>query len=291
MSDRHDSQRVALVTGQSGFIGGALMRTLGQLGWQVSGLTDAAGGAVDLRDGLEVATCVARVAPQVIFHMGGISGPMQFADDATTVLRVNIEGTQSLLDAAAAGPTRRVILAGSVAGYATPGPSGPEPDSVYGLTKRMAELQAHLWARQTGREATALRIGSVYGAGRASENPMHQMVRQAHAEGRITVVPHRMEPCIDIDSCVALIAGLAEVPRLDWRYDVVADRPKAEEVAALIAGFTGAQIETVQGVPAPVPSFPEPFDPAPLLRDTGVAELLPLRDGVKALVEAFALAT
>ncbi|GGB06524.1 NAD-dependent epimerase/dehydratase family protein [Allosediminivita pacifica] len=287
MNERNEGRQVALVTGHDGFIGSALLRTLPDLGWRAVGLVDAWGASVDLRDAAAVADTVARVSPDIVFHMGGVSGPMQFSEDATTVLRVNIEGTQILLEAAAAaGSVRRVILAGSVAGYATGGPSGPEPDSIYGLTKRVAELQAHLWARRTGHEATVLRIGSVYGVGRRSVNPMHQMVEQAVRTRRIKVVPHLMEPCIDIDSCAKLVARLANVTKLRPRYDVVADRPRAEEVASIISELTGARVELCHEPPVATPEFPEGFDPAPLLRDTEMPAVLSLREGLKALTDA-----
>lgn len=288
MSTPTDTGPVALVTGHEGFIGSALMKTLPGLGWQPHGLTDAAGIPVDLRDAEAVAEAVARIDPEMIFHMGGVSGPMQFSQEARTVLRVNIEGSQALLDAARAGRARRIVVAGSVAGYATTGPSGPEPDSVYGLTKRVAELQTHLWARQSGREATVLRIGSVYGPGRRSINPMHQMVAEAHETGTVTVTPHRMEPCIDIRSCADLVARLANAASLRPRYDVVADCPRAEEVAAIIAELTGARVVLQPDGAFATPEFPEPFDAAPLLQDTETPTVLSLRDGLKMLTDALA---
>ncbi|WP_108259840.1 NAD-dependent epimerase/dehydratase family protein [Mangrovicoccus ximenensis] len=290
MTGRTERRPVALVTGHDGFIGAALMAALPGLGWQPQGLTEPDGAPVDLRDAQAVTGAVLRIDPEMIFHMGGVSGPMQFVQDARTVLRVNIEGTQTLLEAARRTRVRRIVLAGSVAGYATPGPSGPEPDNVYGITKRVAELQAHLWARQTGREATVLRIGSVYGPGRLSANPMHEMVSQAQRSGRIRVAPHLMEPCIDIRSCAALIARLANVPVLRPRYDVVADRPAAEQVASIIAELTGAQVEICPGPGPGAPAFPEAFDAAPLVQDTEMSAVLSLRDGLKALTDAAELA-
>lgn len=277
---------VALVTGHNGFIGRALMRTLLEAGWHSEGLTDPAGTPVDLRDAQAVAASVVRTNPTIIYHLGGVSGPMQFTEDAATVLRVNIEGTQNVLDAAADAGIGRVVIAGSVAGYATAGPSGPEPASTYGLTKRVAELQANLWARQTGGEVTVLRIGSVYGPGRVSANPMREMVEQARREGHISVAPHRMEPCIEIRSCAALIAGLAGIASWRPRYDVVTDRPFAEDVAALIAGMTGAQVKRLDARPLPPHDFPENFDVGPLLADTGLTSVVSLRDGLRTLVDA-----
>ncbi|MDF0602104.1 NAD(P)-dependent oxidoreductase [Psychromarinibacter sp. C21-152] len=289
MSKDTDGRPVALVTGHTGFIGRALLQELPRLGWHARGLTDAQGAAIDLRDADTVAEAVDWLRPDAILHMGGVSGPMQYAGESAAVLRVNIEGTQGLLDAAARVGTRRVIVAGSVAGYATRGPSGPEPDSIYGLTKRVAELQAHLWARQTGGAATVLRIGSVYGPGRRSANPMHQMVEEALRDGRIRVAPHVMEPCIEISTCAALTARLVRVEGLRPRYDVVTDRPRSEEVADIVAELTGATVQCLSGGDdgAGRPEFPERFDAAPLFEDTGVTSAVSLRTGLRRLVDAF----
>ncbi|WP_185856324.1 NAD-dependent epimerase/dehydratase family protein [Vreelandella populi] len=282
-----DEIPICLVTGHTGFIGHNLMEELQRLGFKAVGLESMRGEAIDLCDASMVTEAVDRIRPDIIFHLGGVSGPMQFENEPSTVVRVNIEGTQTLLSAAQRFGTRRVICAGSVAGYATAGSFGPEPDSIYGLTKRVAEFQTSLWARQTGREATVLRIGSVYGLGRASDNPIHQMVQEALLKRVITYAPHVMEPCIEIRTCVALIAALAQVKTLRPRYDVVTDRPQAGDVAAIIAKLTGARLfsDTVPNIEAG--NFPYEFDPEPLFQDTAQGHAVTLREGIESLVTAW----
>lgn len=286
MSAIPDDRPVALVTGHQGFIGRALYPELSDLGWQVSGLTDDNGLAVDLRDAEAVRAAIIRLRPQVILHLGGVSGPMQLAGDSASILRINVEGTQTVLDSAALNDVPRVMLAGSVAGYAVCGPDGPEPESLYGLTKRVVEHQARLWTRSTGGSATILRIGSVYGPGRTSVNPMHDMVEMALTEGVIRVAPHRMEPCIEIRSCARLIASLTRVPAWRMRYDLVTDRPHSVEVATLIAEMTGAAVQ-VQEEDRAYPTFPEDFDPAPLMSDTKQNSLTSLKEGLAGVIDAY----
>jgi nucleoside-diphosphate-sugar epimerase len=100
-----------LLTGADGFTGQILSEQAQARGYEVYGLVS------DITDKEAMAVEVARVEPEVAVHLAGISF-VAHADDAA-FYQVNVIGTQNLLGALAALPTRpqSVILAGSALVY------------------------------------------------------------------------------------------------------------------------------------------------------------------------------
>jgi uronate dehydrogenase len=109
-----------------------------------------------------------------VVHLAGIPTEAPFAD----LLRVNVDGTRVVLEAAAAAGVPRVVLASSIhaAGfYPRPDAPGPRraapgdelpatvparPDSYYGWTKAAMESLGRLYADRFGMAVFALRIGA-----------------------------------------------------------------------------------------------------------------------------------
>ena len=262
--NRHHEEKI-LVTGHLGFIGGSLVSKLREQGHQVVGLDEADGSPVDLRHAEAVHACIARERPGLIFHLGGVSGPMQFSDDEAAVLRINGEGTLNILRSAVACGVKRVVNASSVAGYVHASHFGAEPDSVYGATKRLGEMLTGIYRRKGLLQATSVRIGSVYGVNRMTENPMHGMVIDALNHGRVTYDEMRMEPCIEVRTCVAMLAALVPLDEFQESYDLMTDRPLASEVAGMICELTGATSICRAHATAHDALYPVAFDAAPLL--------------------------
>lgn len=191
--------RRVLVTGASGFIGGALARRLHALGADVVALERTPGAGDPLRaEGLTVVrgdvTDAARMAEllaedvEVVFHLAAwLSG--RRPADAT---RVNVEGTRALAAFAAKAGAQRFVFTSSIAVYGAPGdadvdeqtPVKPFGDP-YGDSKIAAE--AALWdiARETGMQTVVVRPGMVYGP----ESPgwSVRMIRSA-AEGTMPLI-------------------------------------------------------------------------------------------------------
>lgn len=88
--------------------------------------------------------------------------------DWSTVRHVNIDGTQSVLDAARRAGVRRVVLASSnhVVGFhpraSEPAPDNlpPRPDTYYGVSKAALEALGSLYHDRYGMDVICLRIGS-----------------------------------------------------------------------------------------------------------------------------------
>ncbi|MEV0392562.1 NAD-dependent epimerase/dehydratase family protein [Polymorphospora rubra] len=130
----------------------------------------------DLTDAGAVAAACAGV--DAVVHLAALRGE----DTWENILRVNVDGTRTLLEAARVAGVPRVVLASSIhaAGFyrrpdATPEPAGvpapagrdgvpsgsvPRPDSYYGWSKAAAESLGSLYADRFGMTVFALRIGA-----------------------------------------------------------------------------------------------------------------------------------
>jgi GDP-4-dehydro-6-deoxy-D-mannose reductase len=121
----------SLVTGAAGFVGRHLTRHLKDRGHVVSGLVHpseydedlvldgvTAIESADLLDEGALASVVARVEPDEIYHLAAFSNPESSLKNARRTLETNILGTQNLLEAARQdGRSPRILLVGSAQQY------------------------------------------------------------------------------------------------------------------------------------------------------------------------------
>jgi GDP-4-dehydro-6-deoxy-D-mannose reductase len=155
-----------LVTGATGFTGSHLSELALAKGHEVFGFArrDDFGsgvngqvGDITRRDHLEA--CLARCRPDWIFHLAAIVHGTTNAPDPDAMLRVNIGGTHSLLEAVRTiAPWARVLVAGSSGIYGQPAnPSLPisesaplQPRSTYALSKAAQDLMAQQFFLEHG---------------------------------------------------------------------------------------------------------------------------------------------
>lgn len=181
-----------LVTGVAGFIGSHLAEALCGRGDQVFGLdsfNDYYDPAVKRRNivGLAGKSCFRlyeqdicdeaglravfeEVQPQVVVHLAARAGVRPSLADPNLYNRVNVLGSQHILDACRDYKPSHLVFASSssVYGGSTDVPfkeSDPimRPISPYAATKRMNELQAHVYSHLYGLKITMLRFFTVYG--------------------------------------------------------------------------------------------------------------------------------
>jgi UDP-glucose 4-epimerase len=177
-----------LVTGGAGFIGSSLVDRLLAEGCDVDVIDDLSTGSLanlaearaqrsrkftfhrlDVRSP-QLTDLLAHRRPEVVFHLAAqvdvrtsISRPLFDAE-------VNILGTLNLLEAALAGGTRKIVLAGSGGTrYGVPESlpvreSHPQrPVSPYGVSKKAAGDYLHYYREVRGLEFTELALANVYG--------------------------------------------------------------------------------------------------------------------------------
>jgi nucleoside-diphosphate-sugar epimerase len=248
-----------LVTGATGFVGGAVARQLARDGHDVRGLARPGADADALTaDGVDVVRGDVRDAGTLrvalngcshVIHLAAVkSGPKELLHD------VNVRGTTNVMHAAAEAGIQRVVLGGGIGvhGFVTGRPidvrSPVRPNTPYRLSKWRAEevaLDAH---RRLDVPLVIARISSVVGRGARGWLPMAQGI----ATGRMRLIGDGTNS-IDLVPIGDIVDGLircAVVPSIEGRlYALGAASPST------VAGFTAA-VAAALGVPSPRAGLP-----------------------------------
>jgi len=199
-----------LVTGAAGFIGSHLTDRLLERGDAVVGfdnfndyydpaikrrnLADALKHSqftlveADLCDGPSVREVFEQERPEVVVHLAARAGVRPSLRDPNLYHRVNVIGSQHILDACRdLGPSHLVFASSSsVYGGCTEVPFREDhpvnrPISPYAATKRMNELQAHVYSHVYGLKVTMLRFFTVYGPRQRPDMAIHKFTRLIEA--------------------------------------------------------------------------------------------------------------
>jgi uncharacterized protein YbjT (DUF2867 family) len=173
MADQH-----VLITGSAGIVG-RLMRPRLRRAGRVLRLLDLApqgepepGEAVELiTASVTDAEAMARACDGVdaLIHLGGLSRESSWEES----LRVNVDGTHTVLEAARAAGIKRVVLASSshAVGFrrvdeagadGLPADSSPRPDTYYGVSKAAIEALGSLYHSRFGMDVIVIRIGTLF---------------------------------------------------------------------------------------------------------------------------------
>ncbi|MRG59956.1 NAD-dependent epimerase/dehydratase family protein [Agromyces sp. CFH 90414] len=163
-------EETVVVTGAAGRIGRAvtpLLRRPGRRLRLVDTVPDpsTAGDDVSWHDvSIQDGPAMARILDGAtsLVHLAGLSSERPWAD----LLRVNIDGTHTVLEAARTAGVRRVLLASSihavgcspVADAADAQPLRPRPDTYYGVSKAAMEALGSLYADRFGISVVSARI-------------------------------------------------------------------------------------------------------------------------------------
>jgi UDP-glucose 4-epimerase len=176
----------ALVTGGAGFIGSNLVDALLARGDEVTALDNISTGKrenleqaiangatlaeVDIREADAVTDVIARLKPDVIFHLAAQIDVRKSVADPAKDARINVEGTANLLSAAQAHGVRRFVntsTGGAIYGELETVPAAEDhrvaPEAPYGLSKFCAEQYCEIFTRLHGLSTVSLRYGNVYG--------------------------------------------------------------------------------------------------------------------------------
>ena len=195
-----------LITGAAGFIGSHLADRLLARGDAVIGFDnfndyyDPAIKRANVAGALENKDCVlhegdlcdeARVRavfeqerPDVVVHLAARAGVRPSLKDPNLYHRVNVIGSQHILDACRDFEPSHLVFASSssVYGGCTEVPFREDnpvqrPISPYAATKRMNELQAHVYSHIYGVKVTMVRFFTVYGPRQRPDMAIHKFTR------------------------------------------------------------------------------------------------------------------
>jgi GDP-4-dehydro-6-deoxy-D-mannose reductase len=231
----------ALVTGATGFVGPHLLAHLDECGDDVV-LPGDASGAFDITNRTAVQEMFDAHRPDVVYHLAAWSDVAASWRDPSACLRVNVEGTANVLDAARACGTRRVLAVGSSEEYGKidadtvrlDEDAPLRPMTPYGASKVAASflvLQAWLGA---GLETVRVRAFSHTGPGQSDRFVVPALARRivvAEREGTNSIPIGAREPVRD----------LSDVRDVVRAYRLLAERGEPGEVYNVCSG-TGVSI-------------------------------------------------
>ena len=230
----------ALVTGASGFLGGALVQRLAAEGHRVRGLVremplSPSGNAVEWVKGdvtVPDSLGAALSGVEVVFHLAGI----RRAPVRSAFFAVNAEGTRNVCDASWRSGVRRLVLAGSLAAV---GPSQPDrphvesdpfaPEEWYGESKAEAERIAFL--PRGALEVTVVRPPRILGPADRENLVFFKLIRRG-IKLAIGGGPRPLS-VVDVDDVVDFLLLLGQ-------------RPEAVGEAFFCPGPDGTTLEEIQ---------------------------------------------
>jgi GDP-4-dehydro-6-deoxy-D-mannose reductase len=173
----------ALITGGRGFVGGHLAQHLIDAGDEVV----VADREVDVTDRAAVGEALARVAPDVVYHLAAMTSVAESWKRPAEFTRVNVLGTAHLLDAAhEAVPDARVVLVSSAEVYGIVreedlplDESSPTvPANPYSTSKLEAELVAREAVRSRHQSVVLARPFNHIGPGQSTAFVIPALVRR-----------------------------------------------------------------------------------------------------------------
>lgn len=134
----------------------------------------------DIVDAERLFAIVERERPDVVVHLAARAGVRPSLENPNLYHRVNVIGSQNVLDACRAYAPSHLVFASSSSVYGgiieTPfreTMACDRPVSPYAATKRMNELMAHVYHRVYGLRVTLLRFFTVYGPRQRPEMAIH----------------------------------------------------------------------------------------------------------------------
>jgi UDP-glucose 4-epimerase len=225
-----------LVTGSSGHLGEALVRTLRQAGHEVVSLDIRPGPFTTCVGSIGDRVCVARcmAGVQTVFHAATLHRPHVDTHSRQAFLDTNVTGTLTLLEAAAASAVRSFIFTSttSVFGDALVPPAGapaawitedvkPLPKNIYGVTKAAAEDLCQLFHRNHGLPCIVLRTSRFF-----PEPDFDPAVRARYGDDNMKVTEY-LHRRVDLEDAVgAHLLATEHAPRIGFgRYIISATTP------------------------------------------------------------------
>ena len=252
------------LTGGSGFVGAAVAARLHERGDEVVALarsddaaralegvsSDVAAGDVLDEDALArgMSGC------SVLYHVAAIN--THCPSDPDMLVRVNVEGTEAAVRAAARAGVPRVVLTSSAASLGEPpGTVGREDTehrgsylSLYERSKHDGERAAFAAARRLGIELVAINPSSVQGPGRSGGTGK---ILIAYLNGKLPVFVDTHISIVDIDDCAEGHLLAAERGRPGARYVLNGATITSDEAIEIISELSGIR-QRIRMLPPPL---------------------------------------
>jgi dihydroflavonol-4-reductase len=278
-----------LVTGGSGFLGSAVMRALIARGLRVRALvrpTSPRGNLAaldcepvegDLTDPASLKAALAGV--RYLFHVA--ADYRLWAPDPQVILRVNVDGTRSLMQAAMAAGVERVVYTSSVAALKVAGATGPvdetapldpvEAIGTYKRSKTLAERVVEEMVARNGLPAVIVNPSTPIGPRDIRPTPTGRIILDG-ARGKIPAFVDTGLNFAHVDDIAEGHLLAFERGRIGERYILGGENLSLEAFLAEVARQTGRPAPRVKLPRAPL--FPLAWGAEAVARVTGKEPLL-----------------
>jgi dihydroflavonol-4-reductase len=251
---------LAVVTGASGFVGGAVAAEAANAGYGVRTIARSRAAASAIASAVADAEIVegdvlvpgslveAFAGADVVLHAAGVVSACR--RDPSSVLRTNVLGTMNAVRAAAAAGVPRFVLTSSAAAIGeAAGQTGREDTphrgwflSAYERSKAEAEAAAFALGREAGLDVVAVNPTSVQGPGRAD---VVARLLLAASRGRLPVAVRSTISFVDVGDCARGHLLAAARGRPGERYLLCGATMTVDEALAIVARVSGRRIRTV----------------------------------------------
>jgi UDP-glucose 4-epimerase len=227
-----------LVTGSSGHLGEALVRTLKELGYEVIGLDILKSPFTTCVGSITDRSCVRRcmIGVQAVFHAATLHKPHLATHRRQDFVDTNITGTLNLLEEAMTAGVESFVYTSTTSAFgdALVPPAGapaawvteevtPVPKNIYGVTKVAAEDLCQLFHKNKGLPCIVLITSRFF-----PEEDDDRAVREAYADDNMKVNEYLFRR-VDIDDVVsAHLLATKQASAIDFRrYIISATTPFA----------------------------------------------------------------
>jgi UDP-glucose 4-epimerase len=235
----------ALVTGSSGHLGEALMRTLRANGRAAVGLDVIPGPYTDEVGSIADRACVSRAmrGAEVVLHAATLHKPHVATHSREAFVETNVRGTLMLLEEAARARVCAFVMTSTTSAFgdALKPPPGqpaawidecvaPVPKNIYGMTKTAAEDLCQLLHRNEGLATVVLRTSRFF-----PEEDDDPAAREAYADDNAKANEYLFRRVAIEDVVDAHLLAIERAPAIGFgKYIVSATTPfKPEDCARL----------------------------------------------------------
>lgn len=204
-----------VVTGGAGFIGSHLVDLLLNAGYTVTVLDNFTYGKrsfldynhasltiaeADITNADAVRHVINQANPEIIYHLAALHHIPTCENNPDEALRINIEGTQNILNTAAQLTNlQRIVFASSGAVYdiidspLLEDQTATVPYDIYSVSKLSGEYLMRLWANKFGKQALVARIFNTIGGRETNAHLVPEIVQQL-LDGKKTIELGNLEP-------------------------------------------------------------------------------------------------